>query len=86
MGNKTVMCAVRDTRVEVFGNPFFSRAPGQAMRDFMTRINTREEGNALNTNPEDFELWKLGTFDDETGEIQTEPERLMRGIDARQAE
>lgn len=76
--------AVRDTRVEAYMQPNTMRHKGQAIRGFQDEANRADPQNMIYQHPEDFELWQLGTFDDETGQFQNQPERLLRGIDAKQ--
>lgn len=47
--------------------PFTAISPGQAIRAFRDEINT--PGSELNKHPEDYELNKVGTFDDAIGQI-----------------
>ncbi|QXP08563.1 MAG: nonstructural protein [Arizlama microvirus] len=81
-----VVVAVRDTRIESYMQPNCMRHPGQAVRGFLDEANRPDAQNTLHNHPEDFELWILGTFDEETGEFTNKPERLIRGIDAKRTE
>lgn len=79
----THIVAVKDLAIQAFMQPTTVRAPGQAMRGFGDEINRKDAQNELQRHPEDYELWKIGTFDDETGEINHAPELLLRGKDAK---
>lgn len=60
-----VICAVRDSAVDAFMNPFFVPHVGAALRAFTDEC--RKAGTTFNAHPEHFELYELGTFDDATG-------------------
>lgn len=62
-----VVCTVRDRAADVFGQPIFVAAVGQAIRGFGDQVNKVEANNPLNAHPEDFDLYELGTFDDNSG-------------------
>ena len=53
---------------------------GEAIREFTNAANAKEK-NIINTNPEDKEIWKLGEFDDQTGEITSEIRFLIKAND-----
>lgn len=72
--------SIKDQAVEAFAQPFFVKAQGVAVRMFMDETNN--EQSQINKHPEDFELWYLGEFDDETGQItQPQIERIARATD-----
>lgn len=63
-----VACSVRDLKAEVFARPFFVGRAGEAMRSFQDEVIQGDVSQSLIAkHPSDFELWELGTFDDETG-------------------
>lgn len=61
------MYAVFDAKAEVYSQPFFSPNNQTAIRHFKDMANT--EGTLVSKNPNDFGLWRVGTFDDATGMI-----------------
>lgn len=65
------VCAVRDAKSGLFGNPFFEVSHGSAIRSFEHQVNHNDENNLLNTHPVDFTLYALGKFDDNTGMFET---------------
>ncbi|WNK12425.1 MAG: nonstructural protein [Microvirus sp.] len=84
---KYIVCVVRDTAAEVYGQPMFLASRGQAIRSFTDEVNRVEPNNTLNKHPADFILFTLGGFDDGTGVFDCgEPVQLMRGIDAIRSE
>lgn len=79
-----IICAVRDRAVDSFGQPFFVRARGEALRGFMDEINNKD--SALHAHPEDYDLYVIGAFDDLSGEIIPEkPTMIQIGKDAVQS-
>lgn len=61
-----IVLSVRDRAADCFGQPFFSVSKGGAIRGFGDEVNRKAENNALASHPEDFDLYELGTFDDQT--------------------
>lgn len=77
-----VVCSVRDSAAEIFGQPFFVPSRGVALRSFADEVNRAAVDNALNQHPEDFILYELGVFDESTGLFNChEPQQLSRGKD-----
>lgn len=72
---KLVVCSVRDSAVNAFMPPFFSRHLGEAMRSFGDLV--RDPQSNVSRHPVDFQLYLLGEYDDTTGLITSqEPQRL----------
>lgn len=57
--------SIRDTKAEVFNPPFFKSTHGEAERDFRSLCN--DPKSMPNKYPDDFELYYVGDFDDQTG-------------------
>lgn len=71
--------AVKDLAVQAFGNPFLVRSSGEAMRSFQDEVNRDPKESPIAAHPEDYELYKIGEYNDTTGEIVgLEPELLAR--------
>lgn len=62
---KKVICSVRDSAADVYASPFTSQNINTAMRDFAHAC--RDQQSQLSKNPEDFALYLLGEFEDDTG-------------------
>lgn len=77
-----VVC-VKDRAAEVYNRPFFVPHRNVAVRDFTDEINRSDAQNPLNKHPDDFDLYLLGQFDDNTGAFISEgaPQVLVRGKD-----
>jgi len=59
--------SIYDLKAQAFYQPFFFDTIGQAKRiihDFV-----QEDGHPFNKHPHDYTLFNLGTFNDNTGEI-----------------
>lgn len=78
---KTPVCAVRDSAAQLFGQPIFVRHTAQAMRSFTDEVNRQDENNTYYKHPEDYELWQIATFDEETGQFEPQQQRLCRALD-----
>lgn len=77
--------AIKDVAIEAFGQPIFVRAQGQAVRSFMDECKNPE--SQLNKHPNDYELYYIGEYQDETGTIMgVTPERINRATDFTQGE
>ena len=66
---KLKLFACHDSKAGAFMQPFFFQATGQAIRAFSDTVN--DPKTQLNRHPADFTLFELGTFDDQTGEVET---------------
>jgi len=73
--------SIRDTKSNVFNNPFYKSTHGEAERDFTSVVN--DEKSMINKYPADFSLWYLGTYDSDSGRFESLPVPDMI-IEARQ--
>lgn len=74
--------AVKDLAVQAFGQPFFCRARGEALRSFQDETNTEDGKSAIAAHPEHYELYYIGQYNEEAGEIvATPPELVARAND-----
>ncbi len=73
----------KDRAADVFNRPFFVPHRNVAIRDFTDEVNRKADDNQLSNHPDDFDLYLLGQFDDNTGKfIQLEdPVVLVRAKD-----
>ncbi|AXH77261.1 MAG: nonstructural protein [Microviridae sp.] len=60
--------AVFDHAAKAFLPPFLMRTDSQAQRAFAEVANSR--GHAINEHPGDYNLFKIGTYDDSLGTVQ----------------
>lgn len=83
MAMKLCVCVMRDSAAQAFGVPQFQVSKGTAVRAFGDEVNRQDPQNAFFSHPEDFELYFMGTFDDQSAgfDLLAEPELLARGQD-----
>lgn len=73
--------AIKDKATKVFMTPGYAHNIQMAMRDFADSLNN--EQSPMNKHPHDFELYIVGLYDDNTGEIAADkPECIMTGTEA----
>lgn len=82
-GNVYTIAAVKDEMSQVFLTPIFVKQIGEAQRSFEWQINNTP---IWKDNPSDFSLYRLGFFDEETGEIIVDIEKLVNGRSVRRNE
>lgn len=71
---KQVIIAVRDSKADAFGRPFFVASTGIAIRSFDDEVNRKDNENQMFNHPSDFALYELGTYDDSTAMIECYPQ------------
>lgn len=72
-----LMVSVRDVKAKIFHNPFYANSEGFAFRAISDEIKRGGEGNLLADHPEDFQLWQVGLFDDESGQVVAEAQAKL---------
>lgn len=75
---KLEMCAVKDRALNAFMRPFFAQTKNQAIRMFQDEVN--RDKSEMGAHPDDYDLYWLGTWDDETGyitKLPNEPENEL---------
>ncbi|WNK14640.1 MAG: nonstructural protein [Microvirus sp.] len=75
------VCAVYDSAIHAFGRPIYVPASGAAIRSFQDEVNRDDKDNQLHKHPDDFELYQLAIFDDETGAYTNDKKALVRAKD-----
>lgn len=81
---KLVVVAVRDSAVDAFMRPFLVPTTGMAVRSFHDEV-ARVESD-MHKHPEDYELFELGEFEEETGRFSNlpSPRSLSRAVDIKE--
>ena len=81
---KRILVSIKDSQIEGFFPVICVEHENQAVRSFVQEINRPGESN-LYLFPEDFDLYKIGTFDDTTGQLENLPSPLLlrRGRDSK---
>jgi len=79
------MFTIRDSKGEVFHPPFFNHTHGEAERNFHEL--TKDEKSMIAKYPEDYDLYYLGTYDNQTGKITSleTPEHMVKAIASQKA-
>lgn len=67
--------AIYDQKLEAYNRPFFLISDGVAIRAFQDEINNKE--SELSKHPDDYELYKIGEYNEETGEINPNLPQLI---------
>lgn len=84
---RMIVVCVKDVAIAAFLRPFVVRHRGEAVRMFTDEVNRMDKDNPLNAHTKDFELFVLGSFDDETGGLESvSPARIAAGVDVRLSE
>lgn len=77
-----LICAIKDEAIESYGQPMFFKTEKEAIRVFINEA-LREDSRIFH-NPEDFDLYKIGLYEETTGELQgMKHTKLMRGVDTK---
>lgn len=74
---KLLAVAVRDSAAGAFNRPFFVPAAGMALRSFEDEVNRQAADNPMFNHPDDFELYHVGFFDEENGDLVSVPDPVM---------
>lgn len=80
---KYVLVAVFDSAVGSYMPPFAQRSIGEALRSFS--VACKDEQTAMAKHPQDYALYLLSEFDDESGlleDLAIPPRLLMRASEA----
>lgn len=82
----SILFSVRDNAGAAFARPFTAPTVAFAIRAFASEVNREDYDNSLFTHPVDYVLYRIGTFDDQSGMIQaTDPVQVYTGAAARAA-
>jgi len=78
---KLTLCTVKDRAADAYGRPMFVPSTGIAIRSFSDEINRQSEDNQMYNHSDDFDLYELGEFDDNTGlfSLHDQPKLLTLG-------
>lgn len=78
--------AIRDNLANAFMTPVLFDNENVALRWFTDVVNSKEENQVIYNNPQDFELWKLGAFDNISGNIVGNLDKLATGLSVKKGE
>lgn len=68
---KLVVTAVRDAAMAMFHRPMFTPTVAVAVRAVADEANRKVGENPLSAHPEDYELFELGFYDEDSGLFET---------------
>jgi len=77
---KQKIYSIRDAKAEFFTQPFYKKTHGEAERDFT--MLAQDAQSSISKFPEDFDLYYIGDFDNETGKttpIDT-PQHIIKAV------
>lgn len=74
------MYSIRDDKAQLFHVPFFNKTHGEAERNFKQLLV--DDKSTISKYPEDFDLYYIGEYDDNTGKIETlaTPQHIAKAI------
>ena len=64
---KMVIVSIKDRLADAYGRPAYVATEGVAIRQFIDEVNRADENSQIYAHPDDFDLYYIGTFDDNTG-------------------
>ncbi|QXP08113.1 MAG: nonstructural protein [Arizlama microvirus] len=78
--------SILDTKSKIYNNPHFLINDAVAIRQFGLIVNDKE--SIISKYPEDFRLYRVGTFDMSTGKITSEqnPVEIAHGLNLKSQE
>ena len=71
------MFSIHDEKAVAYITPFFMHNEMMATRQFKNMLT--DENATISKNPEDYSLWYLGEFDDNSGELIPDRKLLLSG-------
>jgi len=84
MAQQIQIFAIYDKKGISFGLPYYALQKGQAIRGFTDAVN--DPSSPYNKHPEDFTLFHLGEFNDQTGKIEplSQPQPLEEALSVKE--
>lgn len=75
-----LLFSIRDTKGDMFNNPFPQLTKAEAIRTFTELSNDPQ--SRISKHPEDYDMYYLGTYDTVTGKIDSldSPEHILKAI------
>lgn len=73
--------SVRDQKTEIYNQPFYQKTHGEAERSFRQLVN--DPKSTINAHPQDFDLYYLGDYDDNSGKMAPcdTPQHVIKAVD-----
>lgn len=75
--------SIRDSKGEIYNQPFYAKTHGEAERNFTQLV--RDAQSMPSKFPEDFDLYYLGSYDDQKGTFESldTPRHVMKAVDVK---
>lgn len=70
-----MMLSVRDVKADTFSPPFGASNLGSGLRSFQDVVQSPQ--SSINRHPEDYQLYELGQFDEQTGKFTIHPQPVF---------
>lgn len=80
---KIHLVAIRDIKTNMFSNPSAVSSLGGAIRDFGDQCRSENKQDLIAKHPEDFELYQLGEYDNESGKLTNDLKQIAVGSNYR---
>lgn len=78
---KLKIISTKDVIVGAFMQPFYQHNEQEALRNWSYSLNMAKNNPQTAVGIKDLQLWQLGEFDDETGEIRPNLKYLGKSVD-----
>ena len=78
--------AIKDNLADLFMTPVLFQNENMALRWFTGVVNDPKENKIIYDNPADFELWKIGAYDNQKGELTAELDKMATGLSVKKGE
>lgn len=78
--------AIRDNLANAFMTPVLFDNENMAIRWFTGVVNSKEQNEVIYNNPGDFELWKIGAYDNVTGNLVANLDKLATGLSVKKGD
>lgn len=77
--------SIRDSKSEAYGLPFYQHTHGEAERSFAKLASDSQ--STVNQFPEDFDLYYIGNYNDQTGTIAAldTPQHIQKAVNIKQS-
>lgn len=72
--------AIKDNLANMFMTPVLFQNENMALRWFSGVVNDPKENKIIFDNPADFELWKIGSYENTEGVIKAELDKMATGL------
>lgn len=80
------MYSIKDEKTGAFNNPFFAAHTEHVVRSIRRTLEEKRPGDSFAEFPQDFSLWEMGEFNNETGVLSVNIQHIanlvaMKGME-----